>query len=258
MLDRDDLRRELEADRPTTASSSPSTSRWSTWRRVSIVGCRGALPVARDPTWPGDGPRSSSPSPRRPASSTGSAVSCSTNAWPPSTAGARRTSIEVSVNVSPLQLRHETFTAYLARSCSRARSTPTALTIEITESLPAAGDGRDRASSATALRRHRASAYRWMTSAPATRRPSQLERLPLTELKLDRSLIQSSRSAMRRRTLRGREPRRAEHGPADRGRGHRDAGASAIWRANFGCDRAQGYLLGAPMLVADVDALLRR
>ena len=82
----------------------------------------------------------------------------------------------------------------------------------------------------------------------------RLESIPVTELKLDRSLIQGdSRQVMR--ALIVAVERARERGLRIVAEGIETQAHLTLAR-NLRCDRAQGYLLGAPMRIWDVDALL--
>ena len=162
--------------------------------------------------------------------------------------------IEVSVNVSPVQLTRATFSADLAAKLIDRDSPPAALTIEITETLPL----RDLDEIVPRLEELRSidvgvslddfgSGY---TSV------AQLRRLPLTEVKFDRSLIQSSNP----------DAQESLQQAADRAR---DLGLRSVAEGvetpehlelarRLGCDRAQGFLFGPPMRPAEVDAVLLR
>ncbi len=82
----------------------------------------------------------------------------------------------------------------------------------------------------------------------------QLERLPVTELKLDKSLMHGDRD----RTvdqLRDVVARARERGLRVVAEGIETAEQLRLAH-ELGCERAQGYLLGAPMPKSELDALL--
>lgn len=162
------------------------------------------------------------------------------------------TPLEVSVNVSPTQLTKASFWAYVSQELLR-RALPTrALTIEITESLPM----RDIETIVPRLQGILALGLGVSLDDYGSGHASadRLEQIPVTELKLDRSLIHlKSRDAMR--SLRTAVARAKERGLRIVAEGIETQQHLDLAR-ELGCDRAQGYLLGAPMSRSDVDALL--
>lgn len=162
--------------------------------------------------------------------------------------------IEVSVNVSPLQLTDATFAADLAAKMIERASTPPALTIEITESLPL----RHLDEIVPRLEELRAIDVGVSLDDFGSGNASvaQFQLLPLTEVKFDRSLIQSG-SASAKEELRDAADRARELGLRTVAEGVETPAHLELAR-ELGCDRAQGFLLGAPMLVAEMDAVLRR
>jgi len=162
--------------------------------------------------------------------------------------------VEISVNVSPLQLRTAAFAADLAARVLERLSTPTALTIEITESLPLP----DLDEIVPRLEELRALEVGVSLDDFGSGHTSvaQLRGLPLTEVKFDRSLIQSE-SASDRRTLQDAAARARELGLRTVAEGVETSAHLELAR-EVGCDRGQGFLLGAPMHRDDVDAILRR
>ena len=162
--------------------------------------------------------------------------------------------VEVSENVSPLQLTTPTFSADLAAKMIERLSTPTALTIEITESLPL----RDLNEIVPRLEELRSTDVGVSLDDFGSGHTSvaQLRRLPLTEVKFDRTLIQSE-SATARRTLQDAAAKAKELGLRTVAEGVETSAHLELAR-EVGCDRAQGFLLGAPMRLAEVDAILRR
>jgi EAL domain-containing protein (putative c-di-GMP-specific phosphodiesterase class I) len=162
------------------------------------------------------------------------------------------TPLEVSVNVSPTQLAAESFSTYVSEELSRRALTASALTIEITESLPMP----DIVAIVPRLHRLLALGIGVSLDDYGTGHASadRLESIPVTELKLDRSLIQGdSRQVMR--ALIVAVERARERGLRIVAEGIETQAHLTLAR-NLRCDRAQGYLLGAPMRIWDVDALL--
>lgn len=165
---------------------------------------------------------------------------------------AAQTPIGVSVNVSPRQLADDSFTAYLVQQLQMRGLPRDTLTVEITESLPLtdfeAIVPRLRALLEVGVG---VSLDDYGTGHASTER---LEAIPVTELKLDRSLIQSDN----RRTMRSLEDAVSE--AKDRGLRIVAEGvetpAHLELARELGCDRAQGYLLGLPMRAWDMDTLL--
>jgi EAL domain-containing protein (putative c-di-GMP-specific phosphodiesterase class I) len=162
--------------------------------------------------------------------------------------------VEVSVNVSPLQLTNAAFAEELAAQMAERSSTPTPLTIEITESLPL----RDLDEIVPRLEVLRSIDVGVSLDDFGSGHTSvaQLGRLPLTEVKFDRSLIQSE-SASAKRTLQDAADRAKDLGLRTVAEGVETPAHLDLAR-EIGCDRAQGFLLGAPMRLAEVDAILRR
>lgn len=160
--------------------------------------------------------------------------------------------IGVSVNVSPTQLAEESFAVDL-RAQLVLRGVPAeAITLEITESLPA----RDLALLVARLSHLRSEGHGISLDDFGTGHasPDQLARLPVTELKVDRSLMQGDPERTRE------ELRDVIAGARERGlrlvaEGIETADQLQLAR-DLGCDRVQGFLLGAPMPKAHLDALL--
>jgi EAL domain-containing protein (putative c-di-GMP-specific phosphodiesterase class I) len=157
--------------------------------------------------------------------------------------------LEVSVNVSPAQLSEEAFATGLQRALSGGRIPPTALTIEITESMPLF------ASHAVMrrLRSIRDAGIRISLDDYGAGHASTeaLESLPLTEVKLDGGLIRDDAAhpldELREIVdlARERELRVVAEGIET---------LSHLQRAvDARCDRAQGFLMGRPRPRAEVD-----
>lgn len=158
--------------------------------------------------------------------------------------------IEISVNVSPVQL-----TASFAKNLRdrwRRRGLPAdSLTLEITESLPVP----HLAASIRRLEALREVGIGISLDDYGTGHASldQLERLPVTEVKLDRSLIhgqasQPSDVADFVAFAHERELRVVAEGIENHDQ--------LRFARCVGCDRAQGYLLGSPMTEGRIGELL--
>lgn len=145
--------------------------------------------------------------------------------------------IGVSVNVSLLQLTEDGFASYLAEQAARRGPSRHALTIEITESRPM----REPDVVLPVLGRLRGFGVGVALDDFGTEYSSvaRLERLPITELKLDRSLIQQDPV---------RRPDLAETVRRVHRRGLRVVAEGVETRRQLdyarelGCDRAQGFL----------------
>jgi len=160
--------------------------------------------------------------------------------------------VEVSVNASPVQLASEVFADALADRLRTTSLPGQTLTVEITESLPVA----DMGVMVPRLEELRDLGLGLALDDYGTGHasPVHLADLPVTEVKLDRTLIQDERAhpaedladVIARAHARGirvvaegvetpRHLRRAE---------------------TIGCDRAQGYLLGRPVTRDALEQLL--
>lgn len=162
--------------------------------------------------------------------------------------------IGVSVNVSPVQLSTEDLVDHLGERIE-AHSLPAgALTVELTESRPL----DDFADIADRLRRVRALGIGVALDdfGAGHASPEHLEQLPVTEVKLDKSIVQSGTDATWREL-------------AERLRGARARDLTVVAEGietpshlrrarDLLCDRAQGFLLGRPLERASFDALLAR
>lgn len=165
--------------------------------------------------------------------------------------GALGSRIEVSVNVSPLQLT-TAFADELTERWRRRDLPVDSLTLEITESLPMP----DLEASVPRLAALRDAGIGISLDDYGTGHASldQLERLPVTEVKLDRSLIQGH-------TVRGAEELAGVVALAHR-REMRvvaegvENDEQLEFARSVGCDRAQGYLLGRPMPAEQIAELL--
>lgn len=160
--------------------------------------------------------------------------------------------MEVSVNVSPTQLLDPSFVEYVTSHLEQSGQPPEALTMEITESVPL----RDLESIVPRLATLRDLGVGVSLDDYGTGHasPHQLERLPLTEVKLDRSLMRNAEAGVTE-ALSGVLAHARRRGLLVVAEGIETAEQLAFAR-NLGCDRAQGYLLGAPMARSNLDALL--
>jgi EAL domain-containing protein (putative c-di-GMP-specific phosphodiesterase class I) len=158
--------------------------------------------------------------------------------------------LEVSVNVSPLQLTEDDFAVYLDEQVLQHPSAREALTIEITESRPVADldvilpllEDLRRSGVGVALDDY----------GTGHASPQQLERLPVTELKLDRSLLQQG-SALDG-DLAATITRARRRGLRVVAEGVETPEQLQLAR-DLGCDRAQGFLFSAPLERAEFEAL---
>lgn len=158
--------------------------------------------------------------------------------------------IEMSVNVSPLQLTGS-FADELRERWVRRDLPMDSLTLEITESLPV----NDLQAAVPRLEALREVGIGISLDDYGTGHASiaQFDRLPITEVKLDRSLMQAPES---------RASEIEEVVAVAHARGLRVV-AEGIenddqfdFARSVGCDRAQGYLLGVPMPAAQMEAML--
>lgn len=160
--------------------------------------------------------------------------------------------IDVSVNVSPTQLAEPSFSVDLVEQLAMRAVPPEAVTLEITESLPL----RDIALIVPRLEDLRSRGVGISLDDFGTGHASaeQLERLPVTELKLDKSLMHGDRDRSVDH-LRDVVARARERGLRVVAEGIETAEQLRLAH-ELGCERAQGYLLGAPMPKSELDALL--
>lgn len=160
--------------------------------------------------------------------------------------------LEVSVNVSPIQLARPDFFDVLLDNLERLQLPPQTLTIEITESLPIANLPMvvDRLASLRDLGLG-VSIDDFGTGYSSI---AQLQSLPATELKIDQSLVQDDSAE----TL---ELMTAVVGVV-RSRGIRVVAEGVETDEQLeriqalGCDRAQGYYFSPPVSRTEIDELL--
>jgi EAL domain-containing protein (putative c-di-GMP-specific phosphodiesterase class I) len=160
--------------------------------------------------------------------------------------------LEVSVNVSPIQLAQLDFFDVLLDNLEHLGLPPQTLTIEITESLPIADLPMvvDRLASLRDLGLG-VSIDDFGTGYSSI---SQLQSLPATELKLDQSLVQDDSPETEELVtavigvVRSRGIRVVAEGVETQVQLDRVIG--------LGCNRVQGYLFNRPMPREDIDALL--
>jgi len=160
--------------------------------------------------------------------------------------------IDVSVNVSPTQLMDLSFAGLLIEQLTARALALSAVTIEITESVPV----RDLERILPGLERLRERGVGVSLDDYGTGHasPDQLDRLPLTEVKLDRSLIRDGHAGVTG-SLRDVVSRAHERDLRVVAEGIETAEQMSFVQ-DLGADRAQGYLLGAPMPKTQLDALL--
>jgi EAL domain-containing protein (putative c-di-GMP-specific phosphodiesterase class I) len=158
--------------------------------------------------------------------------------------------IDISVNVSPLQLETAAFTNWLEHQLSGVSLGDSSLTIEITEEQPV----RNVSATVRRLDRLRALGVGVAVDDFGAGQSSlkQLRRLHATELKIDRSLVVDEDAS----TL------IAQAVAAARASGVRTVAEGIETQeqldriTRLGCDRAQGYLLGRPMPREAMDPLV--
>ncbi len=160
--------------------------------------------------------------------------------------------IDVSVNVSPVQLLGAEFTDWLAERLERLHLRRSALTIEVTEARPL----ENVPVLVQRLDELRAAGLRIAIDDFGVGQSSlvQLRRLHGTELKIDRSLVtdlSASTTALLERVI------ATAHGLGIRVVAEGIETIQHLQRIRaLGCDRAQGFLLGRPMPRAEFTAQL--
>jgi diguanylate cyclase (GGDEF)-like protein len=163
--------------------------------------------------------------------------------------------LEVSVNVSARDLNDTGLVEAIATELARAEIPPSALTIEITETALM----NDLAQASAVIHQVRALGVGVSVDDFGTGWSSlaHLQRLPVTELKVDRSFVSVART----------DPGAAKIVAATIGLGQ-SLGLAAVaegvedaetlaWLVDLGCDLAQGWHLGRPMPAADFASYAR-
>jgi EAL domain-containing protein (putative c-di-GMP-specific phosphodiesterase class I) len=160
--------------------------------------------------------------------------------------------VEMAINVSPMQLADDDFCHEVTAEVEARSLPPSSLTIEITESLPLI----DRTAVAARLQELRAIGIGVSLDDFGSGHASQqnLETLPLTEVKLDGSLIREpwlypdEQLSGILQLAHDRRLRVVAEGVET---------LSDLDRAvALGCDRAQGFLVGPPVPRADLESIL--
>jgi len=162
--------------------------------------------------------------------------------------------LEVSVNVSATQLATDAFADRVILAATEAALPPRTITVEITESVPIL----ELQPVLKRLNLLRESGVGVSIDDYGTGHTSaaQLHELPVTELKLDQSLVQTESDAL---VAELKQLVSSVH--------ERDIRVVAEGVETFvdldrcrllGCDRVQGYLIGMPMAREDLEVLLAR
>jgi diguanylate cyclase (GGDEF)-like protein/PAS domain S-box-containing protein len=162
--------------------------------------------------------------------------------------------VSVSINVSPRNIEDHSLEEMIARALANFKVDPSRLTLEITEGVAMA------AAAAKALHRLHEIGVRLSLDDFGTGYSSllYLMRLPLNEIKIDRSFI----SALATDADSGAIVRSAVGLGHNLGlrvvaEGLQDRVAEAVL-VESGCDAAQGFLVGRPAAEADITALLQQ
>ena len=164
----------------------------------------------------------------------------------------RESGIEVSVNVSAIELSHPLFFTRLAEDLERSQLAPQAITIEITETQPVL----NMPSVVKRLQELIDIGLGVSIDDYGTGHSSMelLDRLPVTEVKIDQSLV---RDTSRASTDLMTEVIRFAHDKNVRVVAEGVETTEQFERVReLDCDRAQGYLIGRPMSKPDVEALI--
>lgn len=157
--------------------------------------------------------------------------------------------LEVSVNVSPLQLLADDFVDHLSAEVVRRDLPELAVTIEITETRPVPGSDVIRRRLENLRSIGVGVALDDYGSGHSSR--EQLERLPLSEVKLDRTLVQTPSEDVSALVETVGWARR--HGMRIVAEGIETA-ENLEFARSLECDRYQGYLLGFPVPRDEFDA----
>lgn len=162
--------------------------------------------------------------------------------------------IEVSVNVSPLQLAAGSFIGALMDRVRSRTLSPQSIILEITESQPLVGSQR----TIDLLHEVRAQGFALSLDDFGTGNASleHLENLPVSEVKLHGSLIRDAEahSDVELREVLGSAREHDVRVVAEGVETQAQLERAALLR----CDRAQGYLICRPRPKSDIDELLRR
>lgn len=164
--------------------------------------------------------------------------------------------LEVSVNLSARSLSQAGFADRLMKAADAAGLQPRHLVFEVTESASVSHLGHTLAN----LTRLRMRGFRLSIDDFGTGYATfeQLERIPFTELKLDRSVVANLPGSERHMAL----ARRLLELARDLKLATVAEGIETLetWRAlrSLGCDRAQGYLIGRPMPSEQVGAWVQQ
>ncbi|MET0296332.1 MAG: EAL domain-containing protein [Microbacterium sp.] len=159
--------------------------------------------------------------------------------------------LEVSVNVSPLQLLTDDFVDQLADRFAERDLPALAVTIEITETRPVPGSDEI----ARRLQRLRSLGVGVALDDYGTGHSSrgQLEKLPLSEVKLDRSLVQTPPDDVA--PLVDMVAWAHEHGIRVVAEGI-ETTENLDFARSLASDRMQGYLLGLPVARSAIDGTM--
>lgn len=159
----------------------------------------------------------------------------------------------VAVNVSAMQIESAGFADHVTSNVARLRLGEHSLTLEVTESLPII-DLVAAIERLTALRELGVDVS-IDDFGVGFSTPARVHALPVSELKLDQSLVQAGTSAAREtmsaivRDVHSRGIRVVAEGVET------EEQRSVV--AEIGCDRAQGYLVGRPVTFEELTELLR-
>jgi len=160
--------------------------------------------------------------------------------------------IEVSVNVSVQQLRTTAVAETIARNLAQHELEPGVLTIEITESTSV--DDVDGAAERLLAIRELGIGLSIDDFGTGHSSVSQLLSMPATELKIDQSIVQRDDEAARQLIVEAVE---LCHSMGVRVVAEGVETEDHLERARaLGCDRAQGYAIGRPTSLSDLEAML--
>lgn len=162
--------------------------------------------------------------------------------------------LRISVNVSARQLRSKSFVADVRGALSAAGAEPTGLSLELTESMLV----KDVETTVAKMNELKALGVRFSLDDFGTGYSSLslLERLPLDELKIDRSFVHRVEAAPRDRQVIQSIVRLGKNLDLQVIAEGIETEGQQQWLAEFGCDEFQGFLRGASMPVDEVARLL--